>query len=62
MGGRGGGGGDNNDKKEGDIGSRGSVVACEFYNTGGVISLGDKDIVQTLTEDILPRKAIYLEE
>ena len=34
---------------------QGSVVACDFYNAGGVMSLSDEDIIKTLTEDLLPR-------
>ena len=35
--------------------SRGSVVACDFYNAGGLLSLKDEDIVKILTEELLPR-------
>ena len=38
-----------------DEGERGSVVACDFYNAGGLLSLDDDDIVRTLTDDLLPR-------
>ena len=34
---------------------QGSVLACDFYNAGGVMSLSDEDIVRTLMEDLLPR-------
>lgn len=34
---------------------QGSVVACDFYNAGGVMSLSDEDIIKTLTEELLPR-------
>lgn len=34
---------------------RGSVVACDFYNAGGLINLEDGDIVRILMEDLLPR-------
>ena len=37
-----------------DEASRGSVVACDFYNAGGVLSLADEDIVKILTDDLLP--------
>jgi len=33
---------------------QGSVVACDFYNAGGVMSMSDEDIIKTLTEDLLP--------
>ena len=32
----------------------GSVVACDFYNAGGLMSLQDEDIVQILTDELLP--------
>ena len=35
--------------------SRGSVVACDFYNAGALMSLNDEDIVRILMEDLLPR-------
>ena len=34
--------------------SRGSVVACDFYNAGGLISLADKDIISILMKELLP--------
>jgi len=34
---------------------QGSVVACDFYNAGAVMSLSDDDIIKTLTEELLPR-------
>ena len=33
---------------------QGSVVACDFYNAGGLMSLSDQDIVETLMNDLLP--------
>jgi len=33
---------------------QGSVVACDFYNAGALLSLPDEDIVKTLMEDLLP--------
>eukprot|EP01082_Thalassiosira_pseudonana_P014694 g13229.t1 g13229 contig8:204756-207023(-) len=33
---------------------RGSVVACDFYNAGGLMSLADEDIVKILTDELLP--------
>lgn len=33
---------------------KGSVVACDFYNAGGLLSLSDDDIVKTLTDELLP--------
>jgi uncharacterized protein with NAD-binding domain and iron-sulfur cluster len=38
-----------------DEGTRGSVLACDFYNAGGLISLADEDIVKILTDELLPR-------
>lgn len=38
----------------GDDEVQGSVVACDFYNAGGVLSLSDEDIINVLTEDLLP--------
>mmetsp|Transcript_19831 Transcript_19831/g.24456 ORF Transcript_19831/g.24456 Transcript_19831/m.24456 type:complete len:622 (+) Transcript_19831:121-1986(+) len=34
--------------------SRGSVVACDFYNAGAVMSMSDEDIIKILTEELLP--------
>jgi hypothetical protein len=34
--------------------SRGSVVACDFYNSGALMSMSDEDIIKTLTDDLLP--------
>jgi len=36
-------------------GGRGSVVACDFYNAGALLSLPDADIVDMLLGDMLPR-------
>lgn len=33
---------------------RGSVVACDFYNAGGLMSLSDDDLVKILTDELLP--------
>lgn len=33
---------------------RGSVVACDFYNAGGLINLPDDEIVRILVEQLLP--------
>lgn len=33
---------------------RGSVVACDFYNAGALMSMSDEDIVKTLTDELLP--------
>lgn len=35
--------------------TRGSVVACDFYNAGALLNLEDEDIVRILMEDLLPR-------
>jgi hypothetical protein len=40
-------------------GERGSVVACDFYNAGALLSLDDDDIVRILMEDLLPR-CVYI--
>eukprot|EP00957_Ditylum_brightwellii_P148842 11331485-Ditylum_brightwellii.AAC.1 len=32
----------------------GLVVACNFYNLGGLMSLKDKDIIKILTDELLP--------
>ena len=34
--------------------TRGSVVACDFYNSGALMTMTDEDIVKTLMEDLLP--------
>jgi len=34
--------------------ARGSVVACDFYNAGALLSLSDEDIVNILTKELLP--------
>lgn len=33
---------------------RGSVVACDFYNAGALLSLPDEELIHTLTHDLLP--------
>merc|ERR1719453_1334652 len=33
---------------------QGSVLACDFYNAGGLLPLSDADIVATLMEELLP--------
>jgi len=33
---------------------RGSVVACDFYNAGALMSLSEDDLVRILMEDLLP--------
>jgi uncharacterized protein with NAD-binding domain and iron-sulfur cluster len=33
---------------------QGSVVACDFYNAGALLSLSDEDLVRVLMEDLLP--------
>ena len=33
---------------------QGSVVACDFYNAGALLSLSDDDIVKILMQDLLP--------
>jgi len=32
----------------------GSVVACDFYNAGGLMSLSEEDIAKILTDELLP--------
>ena len=39
---------------------QGSVVACDFYNAGALLSLCDEDIVRILMEDLLPRYVCFL--
>lgn len=34
---------------------QGSVLACDFYNAGSLMSLSDEKLVQTLMEDLLPQ-------
>jgi len=34
--------------------NKGSVVACDFYNAGALLSLSDEDIVKILTDELLP--------
>ena len=41
-------------KDEVDEDSLGSVVACDFYNAGGVLSMQDEDIIKILTDELLP--------
>jgi hypothetical protein len=38
----------------GDAEAEGSVVACDFYNAGALMSLSDEKLVQILMEDLLP--------
>jgi len=38
----------------GDDAPQGSVVACDFYNAGALLSLPDEEIVRILMEDLLP--------
>mmetsp|Transcript_31683 Transcript_31683/g.47878 ORF Transcript_31683/g.47878 Transcript_31683/m.47878 type:complete len:625 (+) Transcript_31683:146-2020(+) len=33
---------------------QGSVVACDFYNAGALLSLSDDDLISILTQDLLP--------
>ena len=35
-------------------GNRGSVLACDFYNSGALMSLSDDDIVKLLVQTLLP--------
>ena len=41
-------------ESEDDEAALGSVVACDFYNSCGLMSLSDEDIVKILTDDLLP--------
>lgn len=34
--------------------SQGSVVACDFYNAGGLMHLSEDELVRLLTQDLLP--------
>jgi len=38
----------------GDDEPQGSVVACDFYNAGALLTLSDEEIVRILTEELLP--------
>ena len=38
----------------GDDEVQGSVLACDFYNAGGLLPLSDEEIVRTLMKDLLP--------
>eukprot|EP01035_Chromulina_nebulosa_P017252 gene17252-22782_t len=38
----------------GDDKPQGSVIACDFYNAGGLLALKDEDIVNTLINELLP--------
>jgi uncharacterized protein with NAD-binding domain and iron-sulfur cluster len=49
----GGGGQEGQEGQEGQ-GERGSVVAVDFYNSGGLMTLSDEFIVKTITEELLP--------
>ncbi len=40
--------------KDNDEAPLGSVVACDFYNAGGLMSLRDEDIVSILMDNLLP--------
>lgn len=42
----------NNDETE--TTTLGSVVACDFYNAGSLLSMSDEDIVRILTDELLP--------
>lgn len=42
------------ESSEEEKGERGSVLACDFYNAGALLSLSDEDIVNTLMKDLLP--------
>jgi uncharacterized protein with NAD-binding domain and iron-sulfur cluster len=44
----------NDDAPRSNNDARGSVVACDFYNAGALLSLSDDDIVQLLMKDLLP--------
>ena len=33
---------------------RGSVVACDFYNGGALLTMSDDDIIKVLTDKLLP--------
>ena len=45
---------ENNPALWGNDTPEGSVVACDFYNAGGVMSLSDDEIINVLTKDLLP--------
>ncbi|KAJ8603324.1 hypothetical protein CTAYLR_009031 [Chrysophaeum taylorii] len=43
------------DSWAGQDGPRGSVLSCDFYNAGALLSLSDDEISRILLEDLLPR-------
>jgi len=45
---------ENNPDLWGEDEPQGSVVACDFYNAGALLSLSEDDIVQILMEELLP--------
>ncbi|KAI2494307.1 flavin containing amine oxidoreductase [Fragilaria crotonensis] len=45
---------DNNEALWGGEKPQGSVLGCDFYNAGGLLSLSDEDLVSILMEDLLP--------
>jgi hypothetical protein len=45
---------ENEDNLWGNEEPQGSVLACDFYNAGALMSLSDEKIVQILMEDLLP--------
>lgn len=47
--------GNNNQDLWGGETPQGSVLACDFYNAGALLSLDDNDLVRVLMEDLLPR-------
>lgn len=42
------------ENEDGIINNHGSVVACDFYNAGSLLSLSEEDLLNVLTEDLLP--------
>ena len=41
-------------EKNNNVTTLGSVVACDFYNAGSLLSMSDEDIVRILTDELLP--------
>ena len=41
-------------EKNNNVTTLGSVVACDFYNAGSLLSISDEDIVRILTDELLP--------
>ena len=45
---------ENSELWDGSAEEKGSVVACDFYNSGSLMGLDDADIISTLMDSLLP--------